>query len=141
MTKQDVLNDGRIEGNVFFLPEGELDRKLYLDVSNALVKIGGKWNRKAKGFVFPQDPAELLGRVKSGEKVNLKKEFQAFYTPSVVAGQVADIVSSDGTPKVLEPSAGDGALVDAVLLLNPDAIITLNASKDIPCRQCGLARS
>lgn len=131
MTKQEVLDKCRIENNVVFLPDVQLDRPLYMQVNKALQGAGGKWNKKAKGFVFSQDPSDVLGRVKSGEKVNLKKEFQAFYTPDIVASEISKIVPKTGTPRVLEPSAGDGALVDAVLFQNPNAVIDMIEINDL----------
>jgi hypothetical protein len=132
MTKQDVLDDCRIEDKVVFLPNIDLERKLYMEVNKALQGAGGKWNRKAKGFVFPQDPAPLLGRVQAGEKVNLKKQFQAFYTPTAIAEKLVDgLKMKRGDVRVLEPSAGGGVLVDAVRGINPYAHITMVELNDL----------
>lgn len=57
----------------------------------------------------------MLGRVQAGEKVNLKKEFQFFSTPDDLgewAVSLADIQPGDD---MLEPEAGQGALVDQML--------------------------
>ena len=74
MTIEQVIEECTIENEVVKLPEIELDRKVYTGVKKKLEGIGGKWNRSAKGFVFPTDPSALLGRVQSGENVNLKKD-------------------------------------------------------------------
>jgi hypothetical protein len=127
MTKQDVLDQCNIVGNVVFLPDTQLDRKLYMEVQKALKGIGGKWNRGSKGFLFTEDPSELMGRVKKGEKVNLKKEFQEFFTPKVVAiyaTRKGVAMSTKPLFNVLEPSAGDGALVEEILLQCDDVDIT-----------------
>lgn len=117
MTKQEVFDKCRIEGNNVFLPE-QLDRKTYEEVNKALTGIGGKWNRSAKAHVFPSDPTILLGRVQDGEKINLKKEFQFFETPVELADKIIEIAFKDVAHfpigEILEPSAGQGALVDAI---------------------------
>jgi hypothetical protein len=119
MTKQEVLDQCKIEGNVVYLPDVQLERSLYMEVNKALQGIGGKWNRKEQGFVFPSDPAVLLGRVQEGEKINLKKDFQFFRTPDELADQLVELAelpdncdSSDFW--ILEPSAGDGAIIKAI---------------------------
>ena len=89
MNKEDILQGCSVSGMVVKLPPQQLERNLYMEVSKALEKIGGKWNRKAQGFVFEQDPTELLAQIASGEKRNLKQEFQFFETPSDLAEKMA----------------------------------------------------
>jgi len=113
-TKKEVLDNCKIEGNKVFLPEVQLDRKLYVEVDKVLKGMGGKWNRNAKAHLFDEDPTELLGRVKAGEKVNLKKEFQFFETPENIADWLVEIAEIETWNTVLEPSAGKGASVDAI---------------------------
>jgi len=117
MTAQEVIDQCKIEGNNVFLPEIQLDRDLYLEVNKKLTGIGGKWNRKAKSHVFATDPSELLGRVKNGEKINLKKDYQFFETPDELADKLVrllDINNWNENTRVLEPSAGKGALIKAL---------------------------
>ena len=49
----------------------------------------------------------------------------AFYTPPEITGTIADVLHEHGIrpDRVLEPSAGGGAFVDAVLENRPDADI------------------
>jgi hypothetical protein len=110
-TVEEVLQNCTIKGKVVFLPEEQLDRKLYLQVSQKLEFIGGKWNRKERGFLFEQFPDELLERIKEGENVNLKKEFQFFETPSELAKIMVDLCEFEPGMNVLEPSAGKGGLL------------------------------
>jgi phage anti-repressor protein len=42
-TKEDILGQCIVCGNVIKLPSQQLDRKLYLEVAKALQLIGGKW--------------------------------------------------------------------------------------------------
>ena len=115
-TKEQVLQSCTIHDPVVKLPNVQLDRKLYMEVAKSLELIGGKWKGgKVAGFVFPQDPTELLEQVANGEKRNLKKEYQFFATPDELADDLvrrADILPGNS---ILEPSAGQGAIIDAVI--------------------------
>ena len=54
--------------------------------------LGGKWNRKAKGHVFDYDPEDALSNLLlTGETEDLKKTFQFFPTPRVIAEELCDI--------------------------------------------------
>lgn len=135
---EDVLKNCTIEGNVVKLPEGQLDRKTYLDTKNKLEKIGGKWKGgKIAGFVFESDPSELLGRVAGGENVNLKKEFQFFETPAELADYLVELSGLKDRPEdceVCEPNAGRGAIIRAIQRLFPNqfvwAIELMDANRD-----------
>lgn len=116
----DILKVSKVEGLVVKLPEGQLDRDIYLEVKNRLELIGGKWKGgKIMGFVFQENPTELLEQIANGEKRNLKKEFQFFGTPDELADELVEL-AFDGfrvqnSPlSILEPSAGQGAIVKAI---------------------------
>lgn len=117
MTTQEVLKQCSVDGLIVRLPEIKLDRKEYLDVAQKLELIGGKWKGgKTKGFVFEEDPTELLNQVAEGEQRNIKKEYQFFPTPKDVASMMVTMCFPfiiEGDVKILEPSAGDGALIKA----------------------------
>jgi len=121
---QQVLNDLTIDGKIVRLPEGQLDRKLYEGVKKALEGIGGKWKGgKTQGFEFAHDPSELIGKLQGGDRVHLKKEFQFFPTPKAVATTLCRFAEVEKANRILEPSAGQGAIVDAIRLLNQSARI------------------
>ena len=117
MTTQEILQMCSVDGLIVRLPATNLERKQYLEVKKALELIGGKWKAgKTQGFVFDQDPTGLLQAQANGENRNLKKEYQFFATPKDLAKEMADklafaFVASD---RILEPSAGDGALIKAI---------------------------
>lgn len=118
--KQKILQKCTIEGNVVKLPEGQLDRKLYEEVKNALELIGGKWKGgKTAGFVFLTDPTELLAEISLGAKRNLKKEYQFFGTPDVLSDELVAYAQIKESDIVLEPSAGQGAIVKAINRVYP----------------------
>jgi hypothetical protein len=60
-TKEEVLKNCIVDGLVVRLPNVQLDRKLYQEVSKSLELIGGKWKGgKVYGFIFLSDPTDLL---------------------------------------------------------------------------------
>lgn len=119
-TVEEVINESEIHGNVVKITGQQLERKLYEGVKKKLEGIGGRWKGgKVQGFVFPHDPTELLGRVKAGDNVNLKKDFQFFPTPPELADFLCQQVNINVSSRILEPSAGDGALVKAIQRVVP----------------------
>lgn len=103
------------------LPPDKLDRKLYVDVNKVLEAAGGKWDRRTRSHVFERDPRDVLDlAVSTGKIVSKKTELQAFYTPAKLAMQMAALLPN-WTPakmrslRVLEPSAGHGALLDPLV--------------------------
>ncbi|AMR34149.1 hypothetical protein A0256_23205 [Mucilaginibacter sp. PAMC 26640] len=124
MTTEEVLQQCTIEGTTIKLPAVQLDRKSYQDVSKKLELIGGKWKgNKVMGFVFNEDPTELLAQIASGEKRNIKKEFQFFGTPDSLADKLVDYASISSHHSILEPSAGQGALVNAIHRIDPKIVV------------------
>lgn len=117
----EILKQCTVEGNVVFLPDTKLDRKEYLAVAQKLELIGGKWNRKEKGFLFEQDPIALLSDIQNGDNRNLKKEFQFFETPEDLAEELVKYIPKElPSNTILEPSAGRGSIVRAVNKLRPE---------------------
>ena len=121
MEVKEVLQKCTVEGMVVKLPDSQLDRKLYEQVAKALQGIGGKWKGgKVMGFIFPTDPTENLDRIAGGEKINLKKDFQFFATPSKIADKLVELAGIKLSHSILEPSAGSGAIVSAIKRIQPN---------------------
>jgi len=102
----------RFAGNTIFLPEEMLSN--YADVRKAFLNAGATYSRNT--FVFPNDAKPYIDRLMDGESVNIKKEFQFFPTPPALAEEMAAFAMKDFNPQtmtILEPSAGQGALVKA----------------------------
>lgn len=115
MTHQEVLQASTIEGNHLRLPSYQLERSLYQQVAKALNLIGGKWTGgKIAAFVFPQDPAPLVQTIINGRQVNLQKEYQFFATPAIWAGRLVELADIEEYDMILEPSAGQGAIIKAI---------------------------
>jgi predicted RNA methylase len=106
----DVLQKCTITENTVVLP-GQMDRKLYMKVDKVLNAAGGKWNRKVGAHVFSQDPrAALELGMETGEVQNETKVKQQFFTPTALAQKIIAIAKIKKRERVLEPSAGSGAL-------------------------------
>jgi hypothetical protein len=121
-----VLENCRCEGNVLFLPNQRLDRKMYVSVNKVLEAAGGKWNKKQKGHVFTDDPSEVIESViLTGEihVVNAKKEFQFFETPAWLAKEMVQAANIWPEEYVLEPSAGRAAIANAIHAIEPEAYL------------------
>jgi hypothetical protein len=125
---QAILQSCTVEGLIVKLPPEQLDRNVYAEVKKALELIGGKWKGgKTYGFVFKADPTDLLQQMANGEKRNLKKEYQFFATPDALAEKMvamAELGETEDQPygDILEPSAGQGAIVKAIHAATDNAV-------------------
>jgi len=101
--------------NVVSLPKGnKLKPELYKKVKNTLEKIGGKWSTSFQGFEFKHDARPLVARLIDGDKINLKQDFQYFATPRNLVDEMVELADIQPTDKMLEPSGGQGAIVEVV---------------------------
>ncbi len=113
---KDLLRQGVREGDVYRLPEGQLDRKTYEAAMKVLGGIGFKWNKRAKAHVCgPHGQPERLWEVlDAGKVVDLKQELQFFATPPAVVARLLELAELGTGMRVLEPSAGTGNIAKAV---------------------------
>lgn len=119
-----ILQNCKWDNNQLILPQVKLNQKSYKTVKSWIEDAGGKWNTKEQAFTFDFDADRVAEILLQGKRYNLQKEFQFFATPDTVADLVVSKFSKI-TPemKILEPSAGRGALVKAILRLYPNAKI------------------
>lgn len=124
----EVLKNVEIDGNNVRITQ-QLDRKLYVKTNDALVALGGKWNKKAKAHVFAEDPrAAIAAAVGGGTYESVKdaeKEAGYFPTPVGLAKRVVKLADIQPGDRVLEPSAGQGRLADEIRAQHPDADLYL----------------
>jgi len=107
---RDVLARSTITDCALTLP-AQLSRELYQRVDKVLRGAGGRWNRAKRVHVFDSDPRALLGlAVETGEAINRQQLLGAFYTPAPLAKRMAHLAGIAPGSRVLEPSAGRGAL-------------------------------
>lgn len=124
---RDVLARAHIEGSQVHLTAGQLDRQLYQEVNKALVAIGGKWDRAAQAHLFTTDPSDGLAHaVATGVVAPPEHKLSSFWvTPDELADRLAaPFANRFPGGRVLEPSAGDGAIVRALRRANEHLHIT-----------------
>lgn len=108
-----VLSVAISDGNSLTLT-GQLDRKLYERTNKVIEAAGGKWNRKAKAHVFDAEAAERIDQmILTGEVDVPKDEFNFFPSPPSVVTRLIDLADIKPGMRVLEPSAGRGAIAFA----------------------------
>lgn len=106
-----------------------LSPKDYAAVDAVLKAIGLKWSRNAQAHTGPASlAARLAAAISTGTCVHPKRDREFFATPPALAAVLADLLAQrlvdDEPVRILEPSAGDGSLIDAVLACLPLAQIT-----------------
>jgi len=135
MTKEDVISQCYIAypsddgiNAIIKLPDVQLDRSVYNEVKKHFDAINGKWDKYAKGFVFPDHVNVQLAFAKlqagKGETPqNVKKLYQFYGTPSNIADEMAYYLKPEANHRILEPSAGQGALIQAIHDWEPNVVV------------------
>lgn len=102
----------------------QVDRKTYQQVDKALQAMGGKWSRKHAAHVFDDDTtadmiqARIDAAITIGE-VTTNADLGFFATPEPLARELAAMAEIEERHSVLEPSAGLGALYEAIKHYDP----------------------
>jgi predicted RNA methylase len=129
----DILVRSTCVGNILSLPQEQLSRPLYSRVNKLLEALGGKWNKQKRGHVFSSNPSEKIREALSNRSVlDEKKLFQFYSTPNYLASEMvgmAEIGSSYDI--VVEPSAGDGAIVASLLEAGCNNVIAVEIQPDL----------
>ena len=110
---------------MLYLPQVQLNKKSYATVKQWVEEAGGKWTGgKVQGFTFDFDATRVASILMQGKRCNLQQDFQFFATPPEVADWLVSL-AGDFSPdcKVLEPSAGTGAIIDAIHRVQPDVVV------------------
>jgi hypothetical protein len=107
--------------------EAQLERDLYLEVNKALESLGGVWNKKAKAHIFEFDPRGDINDIVGSEVFKVVKD-GFFETPPAIVKMMIDeiglpVLNERCTPRILEPSAGEGAIALILRRKYPDAWI------------------
>lgn len=138
-TREILSNIEILDGNKTRITE-TLTPKEYKKVNEVLETYGGKWSRKDKAHVWTCSPDEALKMFISGgdtetasslsieTKAEKKKSFQFFATPAAVADELVShaeyIFPYEAPQTILEPSAGTGAIIQAVHRKWPHKIVS-----------------
>jgi predicted RNA methylase len=124
-----VLGAAWVTGNELRLPPGQLARPLYEEVNEALTRLGGKWKGgRTKAHVFGEiDPAPLLDEIRATGAMPAKNPTAFFSTPPEIVARLIDAAFIRMCDRLgallLEPSAGRGAIADAMRTAAPSAMI------------------
>ena len=113
----EILKEGKIEDGIYFLPDVQIDREKYLDIAKHLNFLGGKWNRGKKGFVF--DRGITIEEIIDYDK-DKKKNIQFFETPEDICDYLVEKADLKKLDLILEPSAGRGAIINAIHKVLPN---------------------
>lgn len=119
-----TLRASHTEGDRLMLPP-DLPRPAYVAVNRALEGLGGKWDRRARAHVFPGPAGELVTAALDDGHVIPPQSFGYFPTPPDVAARLVHEARVEPWHTILEPSAGQGALLDAIGVEVPDAALTV----------------
>lgn len=122
---EEILKHCTLEDNVLKLPQVQFNKKSYAEAKKWIEEAGGSWQGgKVQGFTFPFNPERVFSILNEGKRCNLAQDFQFFETPPDVADWLVMLVGGiHEHDKVLEPSAGRGALVKAIHRSCPDAVV------------------
>lgn len=115
----EVLDRSVTDGPQLTIPGPRLSPKLYARVDEVLQAIGGTWTSSAGAHVFAGDAATALAELKrTGECTTAREAVQAsqfFPTPPAVVAELLRLAEVRPGMEVLEPSAGRGAIVSALV--------------------------
>jgi len=126
-----VLAASTVNGAALDLP-GQLDPNLYQRTKKVIIAAGGAWNRKAATHLFPSDAADAVDAMLTTGEVTRPQDFGYFPTPAPVLERMLRLAVLEPGMRILEPSAGRGAIakpladlgydVDCVELLDDNAL-------------------
>ncbi|ABM96997.1 SAM-dependent methyltransferase [Methylibium petroleiphilum] len=125
MTEQEEINLLLLSGDRIQLPEQHL--RHYARIKARIEKAGGSYNAGGY-FEFPAglNAGEVLEQLKGGKVVNPRKDQQFFATPPELALSVIAAAGPLAGKRVLEPSAGDGALADLARAAGAEVVVIEN---------------
>lgn len=121
---QDHLAACRLDNNKIFLPDYQIPAGEFPQVKRAIEGIGGKWATSEQAYVFQSTPDTLFQRICAGETINLertyRKKTQFFWTPKAVLDIIEQYIFIARGERMLEPSAGRGAIASYFRDLAPN---------------------
>ncbi len=127
--QKEILEAGTFEWNIYKLPDIQLDRKMYKLINDILNTLWGKWKTRV-WHIFQGEQEDLENALKEVlEKwetetlAEIKKRFQFYPTPEIVAKKLVELAEINENDNVLEPSAGQGAISDEILKTKYNKIV------------------
>lgn len=121
---EEILKHCTLEDNILKLPNVQFNKKSYAEAKKWIEEAGGSWTGgKVQGFTFPFNADRVFSILHEGKRCNLQSDFQFFATPPKVADWLVSLVGVSKEDKILEPSAGTGAIVDAIIRSCPECAV------------------
>lgn len=121
---EEILKHSTLEDNILKLPNVQFNKKSYAEAKKWIEEAGGSWTGgKVQGFTFPFNADRVFSILHEGKRCNLRSDFQFFATPPEVADWLVSLVGVSKEDKILEPSAGTGAIVDAIMRSCPECAV------------------
>lgn len=121
---QDHLAACRLDDNKIFLPDYQIPASDFPQVKRAIEGIGGTWTTREQAYVFTASPDALYQRICRGEAINLERSYrkktQFFWTGRPVLDVIEQYIFIPRDARVLEPSAGRGAIASYFRDLYPN---------------------
>lgn len=105
-----ILSESKVRGNNLDIEE-QLSPKVYKEIKDLLLRVGGKWNGKT--HVFQEDPTYLIAALIENKQWPDKNPHAFFPTPKKIVDYMLEMVIGEEID-VLEPSAGCGAIAEAI---------------------------
>lgn len=94
---------------------GQLDRGVYTKLKKIIEDLGGRWERKAAAHIFEGDAAEAIEPVLLTGTIVRSVDMGQFDSPPDVVAKVMELAEIEPGHVVLEPSAGKGNLLRAII--------------------------
>ncbi|AQH05589.1 hypothetical protein A9R05_41950 (plasmid) [Burkholderia sp. KK1] len=113
-----------VKEDCIVLPKEDLTH--YADIKQLVEKSGGRYDRRRFRLPPGINAEEVLSALRSDTVTSRKQERQAFFTPVDQAHQVCRAVGEMAGKRVLEPSAGNGALADVALAAGARLVLVEN---------------
>lgn len=116
----------------------QLSAKEYNDVKTVLLNQGGKYSKN--GFEFEEPAETIYWRIIEGDTLNRKKRFQFFATPAALASELVGMseLTNSKELSILEPSAGDGAIVREIINITHQSSIYGYELMELNCQKLSL---
>ena len=93
----------------------QLARRDYERLNKVLVALGGTWSRKERVHIFDNDACTRIDTAITTGSVVTAKGIGYFPTPSALAAQLVELADVRSGHIALEPSAGEGAIVQPLV--------------------------
>lgn len=111
---QQAFAECRSEGKLIHVPGRQLAPDLYAAMKKHFLNNRGKWKSNRQVFEFEFDADILLEKLQAGERPNFYKNSHYFPTPRAVVDEMCNMLILQDGHRILEPSAGRGALIEGV---------------------------